>query len=203
MSAGARSSRQPSASARGTSSTSRRRQRRALQTPGERPRSPLQPVRCPGSSNLRTIWSCCHCPSRSGVQSVRLASREHPALRTTLPPRRPQAFRAAGSSACRLAAGRSRRGHLRRRGLDRSSDAPRPTSVQTPSVSDNQKMSDGSRLERTLGQDPPSPSWVRPFFEWRRAWGRRLRVWSSRRGNSPPSGCEGRASWRIFSGPAD
>ena len=74
-SAGARSIRLPSASARDTSR--RRRRRRAPQTLGERPRSPFhlarrvertrRTARRPGSSSLRTTRSCCHCPPRSGV----------------------------------------------------------------------------------------------------------------------------------------
>ena len=86
----------------------------------------------------------------------RLASREHPAARSTLPPRRPQAFQAAGCSARRLAAGHAQRGQQHHPALHRR-DVPRPTLVQTPHVSD------GSRLERTFGKDAPSPRWVRPF----------------------------------------
>jgi len=140
--------------------------------PGRRVERTRRTARRPGSSSLRTIRSCSHFPSRSVVRAGRLAAGEHPAARATIPPRQPQAFQAAGCSARRLAAGRSRRGHLRRRGLDCSS-APRPTSVQVPHVSD------GRRRERTIGKDSPSPRW--PSFELRRAWGCRRRVCCSHR----------------------
>jgi hypothetical protein len=133
----------------------------------DRPRSPFHPAPRRAVCARRGARAAAACEQPGLAATVRRArgsecavwrrestpQRGPPSLRGG---RRPFCFQAAGCSARRLAAGHAQRGQQHHPALHRR-DVMRPRSVQAP------RMSDGSRLERTFGKDPPSPRWVRPF----------------------------------------